>query len=94
MFILCPWTGSLIDTKPYQPGLFAVASAYQQSLGGGLGGLGGGLGAQSNADVTKNRAFYRASDNIRPPFTYAALIRQSILESPYRQLTLNEIYQW
>ncbi|KAM4554475.1 forkhead box protein P2-like [Fundulus diaphanus] len=31
---------------------------------------------------------------IRPPFTYAALIRQAIIEAPDMQLTLNEIYNW
>ncbi|XP_042348403.1 forkhead box protein P1-B isoform X2 [Plectropomus leopardus] len=33
-------------------------------------------------------------NNIRPPYTYAYLIRWSILESPDRQRTLNEIYNW
>ncbi|XP_041037432.1 forkhead box protein P2-like [Carcharodon carcharias] len=32
--------------------------------------------------------------SVRPPLTYAALIRWAILDSPDRQLTLNEIYQW
>ncbi|XP_064414370.1 forkhead box protein P3 [Latimeria chalumnae] len=32
--------------------------------------------------------------NIRPPFTYASLIRWAILDSPERQLTLSEIYHW
>ncbi|XP_065075408.1 forkhead box protein P1-B isoform X4 [Ochlerotatus camptorhynchus] len=45
------------------------------------------------ADVQKNREFYRSHD-VRPPFTYASLIRQSIIESPEKQLTLNEIYNW
>ncbi|XP_056137631.1 forkhead box protein P2-like [Lampris incognitus] len=36
---------------------------------------------------------YRNTD-IRPPFTYAALIRQAIVEARDRQLTLNEIYSW
>ncbi|XP_054975906.1 forkhead box protein P3 [Sorex araneus] len=32
--------------------------------------------------------------NMRPPFTYATLIRWAILESPQKQRTLNEIYHW
>lgn len=46
-----------------------------------------------SAEMSKCGNFYRYSD-VRPPFTYAALIKQAILESPGRQLTLNEIYQW
>ncbi|XP_069779370.1 forkhead box protein P1-like [Narcine bancroftii] len=37
--------------------------------------------------------YYRVC-NARPPLTYAALIRWAILESPNRQLALNEIYRW
>lgn len=44
-------------------------------------------------EIEKNRAYYRTAD-IRPPFTYASLIRQAILESTDNQLTLNEIYNW
>ncbi|KAM9752449.1 forkhead box protein P3-like [Menidia menidia] len=33
-------------------------------------------------------------NNIRPPYTYAYLIRWSILECPDKQRTLNEIYNW
>jgi hypothetical protein len=44
-------------------------------------------------ELERNRELYRTQD-IRPPFTYASLIRQSILESPEHQLTLNEIYKW
>ncbi|ETN75892.1 hypothetical protein NECAME_03665 [Necator americanus] len=40
-----------------------------------------------------NRDFYRTND-VRPPYTYASLIRQAIMESPECQLTLNEIYTW
>ncbi|XP_069384565.1 forkhead box protein P2-like [Paralichthys olivaceus] len=36
---------------------------------------------------------YKNSD-IRPPFTYATLIRQAIMEASDMQLTLNEIYNW
>merc|ERR1719445_351109 len=44
-------------------------------------------------DLAKNREFYRVQD-VRPPYTYAALIRQAILEAPYQQLTLHDIYTW
>ncbi|KAH9496367.1 Forkhead box protein P1 [Bulinus truncatus] len=46
-----------------------------------------------SAEIHRNREFYKNTD-VRPPFTYASLIRQAIIESPHRQLTLNEIYQW
>ncbi|XP_028669098.1 forkhead box protein P2-like isoform X1 [Erpetoichthys calabaricus] len=39
-------------------------------------------------------AEYYKYSNIRPPYTYASLIRWAILESPEKQLTLNEIYHW
>ena len=45
------------------------------------------------SEMSQNREFYRLTD-VRPPFTYAALIRQAINEAPARQLTLNEIYNW
>lgn len=44
-------------------------------------------------ELERNRELYRSRD-IRPPYTYASLIRQSITESPENQLTLNEIYKW
>ncbi|XP_062374209.1 LOW QUALITY PROTEIN: forkhead box protein P2 [Sardina pilchardus] len=37
--------------------------------------------------------FYKNAD-VRPPFTYATLIRQAIMDSNDMQLTLNEIYSW
>lgn len=74
------------------------------------------------SELAQNCEFYKNAD-VRPPFTYASLIRhvslsldlilrlvspavfsskpcplsscpQAILESPDRQLTLNEIYNW
>lgn len=74
------------------------------------------------SELAQNCEFYKNAD-VRPPFTYASLIRhvslsddlfhrlfsssvfssnlcpfsycpQAILESPERQLTLNEIYNW
>ena len=44
-------------------------------------------------DLAKNREFYRTQD-VRPPYTYAALIRAAILEAPYQQLTLHDVYNW
>ncbi|XP_077373622.1 forkhead box protein P2-like [Festucalex cinctus] len=41
----------------------------------------------------KEHELYKNAD-IRPPFTYATLIRQAIIESADTQLTLNEIYTW
>ncbi|XP_075690151.1 forkhead box protein P1 isoform X2 [Rhinoderma darwinii] len=46
-----------------------------------------------SSDLAQNQEFYKNAE-VRPPFTYASLIRQAILESPERQLTLNEIYNW
>lgn len=45
------------------------------------------------ADIAKNRDYYHKNE-VRPPYTYASLIRQAIMESRDCQLTLNEIYQW
>ncbi|XP_034028792.1 forkhead box protein P1-B-like isoform X2 [Thalassophryne amazonica] len=44
-------------------------------------------------DIVDNKDFYLSTE-VRPPFTYASLIRQAIFESPRNQLTLNEIYNW
>ncbi|XP_014474341.1 PREDICTED: forkhead box protein P1 isoform X5 [Dinoponera quadriceps] len=50
-------------------------------------------GLDVQQEIQRNREFYKNAD-VRPPFTYASLIRQSIIESPEKQLTLNEIYNW
>merc|ERR1719430_1297575 len=62
---------------------------YQQRCGRGD----KGAGQDVESEMTDNRDFYLSQD-VRPPFTYAALIRQAINESRGRQLTLNEIYNW
>lgn len=84
------------------------ASACNGIAGGGGGGAGSSsreskrslssrVLERTNVDISeeieKNRNYYRTAD-IRPPFTYASLIRQAILESHDSQLTLNEIYNW
>ncbi|KAH0511223.1 Forkhead box protein P2 [Microtus ochrogaster] len=46
-----------------------------------------------SSEIAPNYEFYKNAD-VRPPFTYATLIRQAIMESSDRQLTLNEIYSW
>ncbi|XP_062403833.1 forkhead box protein P2-like [Sardina pilchardus] len=45
------------------------------------------------SDLSPDYEFYRNAD-VRPPFTYAALIRQAIIEASNMRLTLNEIYHW
>uniref|UniRef100_A0A8C2LEP4 Fork-head domain-containing protein n=1 Tax=Cricetulus griseus TaxID=10029 RepID=A0A8C2LEP4_CRIGR len=45
------------------------------------------------SELAQNHDFYK-NVAVRPPFTYASLIRQAILESPDRQLTLKEICNW
>nr|XP_039249820.1 forkhead box protein P1-like isoform X1 [Styela clava] len=46
-----------------------------------------------SAELSQNQEFYKNAD-VRPPYTYASLIRQAIIETPDHQLTLNEIYNW
>uniref|UniRef100_A0A1A9WYE6 Fork-head domain-containing protein n=1 Tax=Glossina brevipalpis TaxID=37001 RepID=A0A1A9WYE6_9MUSC len=63
------------------------------SLTGGLPYMLERAGLDVQQEIQRNREFYKNAD-VRPPFTYASLIRQSIIESPDKQLTLNEIYNW
>uniref|UniRef100_A0A1A9UZ74 Fork-head domain-containing protein n=1 Tax=Glossina austeni TaxID=7395 RepID=A0A1A9UZ74_GLOAU len=63
------------------------------SLTGGLSYMLERAGLDVQQEIQRNREFYKNAD-VRPPFTYASLIRQSIIESPDKQLTLNEIYNW
>ncbi|XP_051965057.1 forkhead box protein P3-like isoform X1 [Xyrauchen texanus] len=44
-------------------------------------------------DFVSSTEYYKYA-NIRPPYTYAFLIRWSILGAPEKQRTLNEIYNW
>ena len=44
-------------------------------------------------ELSKNRELYK-NQEIRPPFTYAALLKQALSEAPNQQMNLNEIYSW
>ncbi|XP_057212840.1 forkhead box protein P3 [Triplophysa rosa] len=44
-------------------------------------------------DFVSSVEYYKYA-NVRPPYTYAFLIRWSILEAPEKERTLNEIYNW
>ncbi|XP_066473212.1 forkhead box protein P3 [Tiliqua scincoides] len=50
-------------------------------------------GGHTSSERNPSMECYRLN-TIRPPFTYAALISWAILESPKKQLSLNEIYHW
>ncbi|MEJ1281191.1 forkhead box P3 [Cricetulus griseus] len=49
--------------------------------------------SQPSAEFFHNMDYFKFH-NMRPPFTYATLIRWAILEAPEKQRTLNEIYHW
>ncbi|XP_024082168.1 forkhead box protein P1 isoform X3 [Cimex lectularius] len=70
-----------------------VCDKSSVSLTGGLPYMLERAGLDVQQELERNKEFYKNAD-VRPPFTYASLIRQSIIESPDKQLTLNEIYNW
>ncbi|XP_063436224.1 uncharacterized protein LOC134717657 [Mytilus trossulus] len=43
-------------------------------------------------NIPKKKKNYKRKD--RPPYTYASLVRQAIIESPKRQLSTSDIYSW
>ncbi|XP_031335586.1 forkhead box protein P1 isoform X3 [Photinus pyralis] len=82
-------------TAPNVPGPIRrrISDKSALSLAGGLPYMLERAGLDVQQEIQRNREFYKNAD-VRPPFTYASLIRQSIIESPDKQLTLNEIYNW
>ncbi|XP_044906234.1 forkhead box protein P3 isoform X9 [Felis catus] len=82
-------TGTPAATGPAWPspqeapdGLFAVRRH-----------LWGSHGNSTFPEFFHNMDYFKFHD-MRPPFTYATLIRWAILEAPEKQRTLNEIYHW
>jgi len=85
-----------------QPNQSSTMSATVAAAGGGgamgpRGEFGGMVRKRPSVGISEelhqNSDFYKNAD-VRPPFTYASLIRQSIIESDDKQLTLNEIYNY
>ncbi|RWS15734.1 forkhead box protein P1-like isoform X3 [Dinothrombium tinctorium] len=92
--------GSLLNISPTSPIPNSSAtssninnSSSQHHNGPGRRRLSDKSASNANNEITRNREFYKNAD-VRPPFTYASLIRQAIIEAPEKQLTLNEIYNW
>ncbi|XP_024221740.2 forkhead box protein P1 isoform X5 [Bombus impatiens] len=87
-----------MPTMPTMPSMAGpirrrISDKSALSLAGGLPYMLERAGLDVQQEIQRNREFYKNAD-VRPPFTYASLIRQSIIESPEKQLTLNEIYNW
>ncbi|XP_041083329.1 forkhead box protein P4-like isoform X7 [Polyodon spathula] len=89
-----PPTSATAPITPLRQGPSVISSSSLHSVGGAI--------RRRNSDkfctpiaseLAQNQEFYKNAD-VRPPFTYASLIRHAILEAPDRQLTLNEIYNW
>ncbi|KAE8583364.1 hypothetical protein XENTR_v10020495 [Xenopus tropicalis] len=82
---ISPWS-SLDLSSPLQKEFSDTIMALRRQLWEG-----------SSLNIFQNMANcmeYYKTNNVRPPFTYASLIRWAILESPQKQLALNEIYHW
>ncbi|MGH0152408.1 UNVERIFIED_CONTAM: hypothetical protein FKN15_072437 [Acipenser sinensis] len=105
-----PPTSATAPITPLRQGPSVISSSSLHSVGGAIrrrnsdkfctpiaSGKGHGgycsLQLQLAMELAQNQEFYKNAD-VRPPFTYASLIRHAILEAPDRQLTLNEIYNW
>lgn len=80
----------------------AITTATAATNGGSVcgsrdGGMSGMVRKRPSVGISEelhqNSDFYKNAD-VRPPFTYASLIRQAIIESDDKQLTLNEIYNY
>ncbi|XP_030076627.1 forkhead box protein P4 [Microcaecilia unicolor] len=88
-----PPTSATAPITPLRQGPSVISSSTLHSVGPIRRRTADKLCSPLSSELAQNHEFYKNAD-VRPPFTYASLIRQAILETPDRQLTLNEIYNW
>ncbi|XP_018103932.1 forkhead box protein P4 isoform X2 [Xenopus laevis] len=88
-----PPTSATAPITPLRQGTSVISSSSLPSVGPVRRRIVDKFCTPISSELAQNHEFYKNAE-VRPPFTYASLIRQAILETPDRQLTLNEIYNW
>ncbi|CAH2221096.1 forkhead box P4 isoform X1 [Pelobates cultripes] len=88
-----PPTSATAPITPLRQGTSVISSSSLPSLGPVRRRIVDKFCTPVSSELAQNHEFYKNAE-VRPPFTYASLIRQAILDTPDRQLTLNEIYNW
>ncbi|XP_069612457.1 forkhead box protein P4 isoform X3 [Ranitomeya imitator] len=88
-----PPTSATAPITPMRAGTSVISSSSLPSMGPVRRRIVDKFCTPISSELAQNHEFYKNAE-VRPPFTYASLIRQAILDTPDRQLTLNEIYNW
>ncbi|XP_068125607.1 forkhead box protein P4 [Hyperolius riggenbachi] len=88
-----PPTSATAPITPMRAGTSVISSSSLSSIGPVRRRIVDKFCTPISSELAQNQEFYKNAE-VRPPFTYASLIRQAILDTPDRQLTLNEIYNW
>ncbi|KAM4795439.1 LOW QUALITY PROTEIN: forkhead box protein P4 [Rhinophrynus dorsalis] len=88
-----PPTSATAPITPLRQGTSVISSSSLPNLGPVRRRIVDKFCTPISSELAQNHEFYKNAE-VRPPFTYASLIRQAILDTPDRQLTLNEIYNW
>uniref|UniRef100_F7AD94 Forkhead box P4 n=1 Tax=Xenopus tropicalis TaxID=8364 RepID=F7AD94_XENTR len=88
-----PPTSATAPITPLRQGTSVISSSSLPSVGPVRRRIVDKFSTPISSELAQNHEFYKNAE-VRPPFTYASLIRQAILDTPDRQLTLNEIYNW
>ncbi|KAG8589118.1 hypothetical protein GDO81_006266 [Engystomops pustulosus] len=88
-----PPTSATAPITPMRAGTSVISSSSLPSMGPVRRRIVDKFNTPISSELAQNHEFYKNAE-VRPPFTYASLIRQAILDTPDRQLTLNEIYNW